>query len=127
MEAVMRNGVVGGLLCLVGLQSQINCQVNWKNSKVSCKLSGNLKHLRPPVDMDVCDLVSVQNVHHQRTQQLGKTITTTEDLSYFANNLMNERNFVKNLDAINIVRTVGSEGSKKVRNVSLPEMMQEMI
>ena len=40
---------------------------------------------------------------------------------------MNERNFVKNLDAINIVRTVGSEGSKKVRNVSLPELMQEMI
>ena len=76
--------------------------------------------------MDVNDLVSVQNVHHQRTQQLGKTITTTEDLSYFANNLMNERNFVKNLDAINIVRTVGSEGSKKVRNVSLPVMMQEM-
>ena len=31
----MRNGVVGGLLCLVGLQSQVNCQVNWKNSKVS--------------------------------------------------------------------------------------------
>ena len=72
-------------------------------------------------------VVFVQNVHHQRTQQLGKTITTTEDLSYFANNLMNERNFVKNLDAINIVRTVGSEGSKKVRNVSLPELMQEMI
>jgi len=91
----MRNGVVGGLLCLVGLQSQVNCQVNWKNSK---------------------------NVHHQRTQQLGKTITTTEDLSYFANNLMNERNFVKNLDAINIVRTVGSEGSKKVRNHIVSEM-----
>ena len=44
----MRNGVVGGLLCLVGLQSQVNCQVNWKNSKVSRKLLGNLKHLIPP-------------------------------------------------------------------------------
>ena len=122
MEAVMRNGVVGGLLCLVGLQSQVNCQVNWKNSKVSYLVTSSISDLQ-----SILMVVFVQNVHHQRTQQLGKTITTTEDLSYFANNLMNERNFVKNLDAINIVRTVGSEGSKKVRNVSLPEMMQEMI
>ena len=122
MEAVMRNGVVGGLLCLVGLQSQVNCQVNWKNSKVSYRVTSSISDLQ-----SILLVVFVQNVHHQRTQQLGKTITTTEDLSYFANNLMNERNFVKNLDAINIVRTVGSEGSKKVRNVSLPELMQEMI
>ena len=122
MEAVMRNGVVGGLLCLVGLQSQVNCQVNWKNSKVSYLVTSSISDLQ-----SILMVVFVQNVHHQRTQQLGKTITTTEDLSYFANNLMNERNFVKNLDAINIVRTVGSEGSKKVRNVSLPELMQEMI
>ena len=122
MEAVMRNGVVGGLLCLVGLQSQVNCQVNWKNSKVRYLVTSSISNLQ-----SILMVVFVQNVHHQRTQQLGKTITTTEDLSYFANNLMNERNFVKNLDAINIVRTVGSEGSKKVRNVSLPELMQEMI
>ena len=122
MEAVMRNGVVGGLLCLVGLQSQVNCQVNWKNSKVRYLVTSSISDLQW-----ILMVVFVQNVHHQRTQQLGKTITTTEDLSYFANNLMNERNFVKNLDAINIVRTVGSEGSKKVRNVSLPELMQEMI
>ena len=125
MEAVMRNGVVGGLLCLVGLQSQVNCQVNWKNSKVRYLVTSSISNLQWIAD--ILMVVFVQNVHHQRTQQLGKTITTTEDLSYFANNLMNERNFVKNLDAINIVRTVGSEGSKKVRNVSLPELMQEMI
>ena len=44
---------------------------------------------------------------------------TTEDLDYFANNLANERNFVKNLDTILIPRTVGSEGSRKVREVSV--------
>ena len=60
----------------------------------------------------------LQNLHHQRTQQLGKTISTTEDLTYFAKNLMNERNFVDHLDTILIPRTVGSEGSRKVRNVS---------
>ena len=42
MEAVMRNGVVGGLLCLVGLQSQVNCQVNWKNSKVSYLVTSSI-------------------------------------------------------------------------------------
>ena len=66
MEAVMRNGVVGGLLCLVGLQSQVNCQVNWKNSKVSCKLSGNLKLLLPPVDMDRLNLV--KNINQRPNQ-----------------------------------------------------------
>ena len=57
-----------------------------------------------------------QNVHHTVTAK-GKTIVTTEDLNYFANNLANERNFVKNLDTILIPRTVGSEGSRKVREV----------
>ena len=47
----------------------------------------------------------------------GKTIVTTEDLDYFANSLANERNFVRNLDKILIPRTVGSEGSRKVREV----------
>ena len=42
---------------------------------------------------------------------------TTEDLDYFANTLGNERNFVRNLDKILIPRTVGSEGSRKVREV----------
>ena len=60
----------------------------------------------------------VQNLHHQLTQQLGKTISTTEDLTYFANNLQNEQNFVNNLDTILIPRVPGSEGIKKVRNVS---------
>ena len=42
---------------------------------------------------------------------------TTEDLDYFANSLGNERHFVRNLDKILIPRTVGSEGSRKVREV----------
>ena len=46
MEAVMRNGVVGGLLCLVGLQSQVNCQVNWKNSKVSYRVTSSISDLQ---------------------------------------------------------------------------------
>ena len=57
-----------------------------------------------------------QNVHHAKTAA-GNTIVTTEDLDYFANNLGNERNFVRNLDKILIPRTVGSEGSRKVREV----------
>ena len=89
MDVVMRNGLLGTALCLVGLQPSINCQVNWKNSK---------------------------NTHHQLTK--SKIITTTEDLEYFANGLSNERNFVSNLDKILIPRTVGSEGSAIVRNVS---------
>ena len=44
---------------------------------------------------------------------------TTEDLDYFANSLGNERNFVRNLDKILIPRTVGSEGSRKVREVRM--------
>ena len=91
MEAIMRNGVLGTVMCLVGLQAPINCEVNWKNSK---------------------------NMHHQLTERLGKTISTTQDLEYFASELSNERNFVDNLDTILIPRTVGSEGSAKVRNVS---------
>lgn len=87
MDLMMRNGVLGTVLCLVGLQSSVDCQLNWKNSK---------------------------NVHHTATAK-GNTIVTTEDLDYFANNLANERNFVRNLDTILIPRTVGSEGSRKVR------------
>ena len=34
MEAIMRNGVLQTVMCLVGLQAPINCEVNWKNSKV---------------------------------------------------------------------------------------------
>jgi len=95
MDMIARNGVLQTVMCLVGLQDLINCQVNWKNSK---------------------------NLHHQRTQQLGKTISTTEDLTYFAKNLMNERNFVDHLDTILIPRTVGSEGSRKVRNYIVQQM-----
>merc|ERR1712032_1188193 len=95
MEMIMRNGLFQTALCLVGISSPVNCQVNWKNGK---------------------------NIHHQLTQQQGKTISTTEDLTYFANNLINERNFVKNLDTILIPRTVGSEGSRKVRNHIIKEM-----
>ena len=51
MEAVMRNGVVGGLLCLVGLQSQVNCQVNWKNSKVSYLVTSSISDLQWIVDI----------------------------------------------------------------------------
>jgi len=91
----MRNGVLQTVMCLVGLQAPINCEVNWKNSK---------------------------NLHHQLTQQLGKTISTTEDLTYFANNLQNEQNFVNNLDTILIPRVPGSEGIKKVRNHIVNEM-----
>jgi len=87
MDLMVRNGVLGTVMCLVGLQSSVDCQLNWKNSK---------------------------NVHHSVTEK-GKRIVTTEDLDYFANNLANERNFVKNLDTILIPRTVGSEGSRKVR------------
>ena len=35
MDLMMRNGVLGTVLCLVGLQSSAECQVNWKNSKVT--------------------------------------------------------------------------------------------
>ena len=34
MDLMMRNGVLGTVLCLVGLQSSVDCQLNWKNSKV---------------------------------------------------------------------------------------------
>jgi len=95
MDMIMKNGLFQTALCLVGISAPVNCQTNWKNSK---------------------------NIHHQLTQQQGKTISTTEDLTYFANNLMNERNFVKNLDTILIPRTVGSEGSRKVRNHIINEM-----
>ena len=89
MDVVMRNGLLGTVMCLAGLQPAINCQANWKNSK---------------------------NSHYQLTK--SKFISTTEDLEYFANSLSNEKNFVKNLDTILIPRTVGSEGSRIVRDVS---------
>ena len=88
----MRNGILQSVLCLIGINGPASClgELNWKNRK---------------------------NVHHSNTIKLGKTITTTRDLDYFATNLSNERNFVKNLDAILIPRTVGSPGHKKVREV----------
>jgi len=91
MDSLMRNsGILHSILCLIGVQGPASCmgQLNWKNRK---------------------------NVHHSQTMQLGKTITTTEDLNYFAANLANEKNFVKNLDTILIPRTVGSPNHKKVR------------
>jgi len=86
----MRNGILQSVLCLIGINGPASClgELNWKNRK---------------------------NVHHSNTIKLGKTITTTRDLDYFATSLSNERNFVKNLDAILIPRTVGSPGHKKVR------------
>jgi len=91
MEFLMRNsGILQSVLCLIGIQGPASClgQINWKNRK---------------------------NLHHSQTMQLGKTITTTDDLNYFATSLSNERNFVKNLDTILIPRTVGSTNHKKVR------------
>ena len=38
MDLVMRNGVLGTALCLIGLQSAVECQLNWKNSKVSSEV-----------------------------------------------------------------------------------------
>ena len=35
MEMIMRNGLFQTALCLVGISSPVNCQVNWKNGKVS--------------------------------------------------------------------------------------------
>ena len=35
MEMVMRNGLFQTALCLVGISAPVNCQTNWKNSKVS--------------------------------------------------------------------------------------------
>lgn len=90
MDLMMRNGVIQSVLCLIGINGPASClgQLNWKNRK---------------------------NVHHSNTLELGRMITTTDDLSYFATGLSNERNFVKNLDTILIPRTVGSTGHKKVR------------
>lgn len=90
MDLMMRNGVIQSVLCLIGINGPASClgQLNWKNRK---------------------------NVHHSNTMELGRMITTTDDLSYFAAGLSNERNFVKNLDTILIPRTVGSPGHKTVR------------
>jgi len=87
----MRNGILQSVMCLVGIQGPAACngEINWKNAK---------------------------NVHHLNTQKLGKSITLGQDLEYFASRLANERNFVKHLDTILIPRTVGSEGSRLVRN-----------
>ena len=35
MEMIMRNGLFQTALCLVGISAPVNCQTNWKNSKVS--------------------------------------------------------------------------------------------
>jgi len=90
MDLMMRNGIIQSVLCLIGLHGPASClgQLNWKNRK---------------------------HVHHNATLHLGKIITTGDDLSYFANSLSNEKNFVKNLDTILIPRTVGSPNHKKVR------------
>ena len=61
--------------------------------------------------------VPFQHVHHKNTLELGKTITTGDDLTYFAASLSNEKNFVKHLDTILIPRTVGSANHKKVGEV----------
>ena len=39
MDLMMRNGVLGTVMCLVGIQSAVECQLNWKNSKVGTKQS----------------------------------------------------------------------------------------
>jgi len=90
MDLVMKNGIIQSVLCLVGISGPAACmgQLTWKNRK---------------------------NVHHSQTLELGMTITTTDDLNYFANGLSNERNFVKHLDTILVPRTVGSANHKKVR------------
>ena len=109
MDLMMRNGVLGTALCLIGLQSAVECQLNWKNSKVRWNSAWQKTKQNKQYFL-------IQNVHHDVTAK-GKTIVTTEDLDYFANSLANERNFVRNLDKILIPRTVGSEGSRKVREV----------
>ena len=49
MEMIMRNGLFQTALCLVGISAPVNCQVNWKNGKVSddkgrkCELTLNIE------------------------------------------------------------------------------------
>ena len=42
MDLIMRNGVLGTVMCLAGIQSAVNCQLNWKNSKVGKKNINNI-------------------------------------------------------------------------------------
>lgn len=96
----MRNGVIQSVLCLIGIHGPASClgQLNWKNRK---------------------------HVHHKNTLELGKTITTGDDLTYFAASLSNEKNFVKHLDTILIPRTVGSANHKKVGEYLAKQMAKE--
>ena len=34
MDSIMKNGLFQTALCLVGISAPVNCQTNWKNSKV---------------------------------------------------------------------------------------------
>ena len=34
MDMIMKNGLFQTALCLVGISAPVNCQTNWKNSKV---------------------------------------------------------------------------------------------
>ena len=48
MDLMMRNGVLGTVLCLVGIQNAVDCQLNWKNSKVENKTKTIFSHLPGP-------------------------------------------------------------------------------
>jgi len=86
----MRIGVLNSVMCLIGLQTPQICmaQINWKNAK---------------------------NVHYSNTLQQGRTVSATQDFSYFANELSNEPNFKSHLEKILVPRPVGSVEHQIVR------------
>jgi len=90
MDIIMRTGIVNGLMCLVGFNTPSLClgQETWKNRK---------------------------NVHYTNTISRGFDVSTSQDLTYYADQLSDEQDFRNHLNKILIPRPVGSSNHKKVR------------
>ncbi|XP_023345356.1 glutaminyl-peptide cyclotransferase isoform X3 [Eurytemora carolleeae] len=82
--------IINTALCLIGLNSPALCAgaSSWKNRKYT---------------------------HLESTQTNNKLITANSDFKYFAQDLENDPDFVRNLDKILIPRVVGTPNHQKVR------------
>jgi len=95
----MKNTLINSLLCFVGLSNPGSCieRSTWKNRKLT---------------------------HLETTMTNNKFINSNKDLTYFAQDLRSEKNFVRHLDNILIPRVVGTENHTRVRQYIKGSMSQ---